>query len=165
MAKHLLDLAIDAESENVQLSAVNSALDRAGLKPSNEVVLSQGKAYDEILEDLEFGTMTRAESRRARGVEELQPEPLGHNESGLSDCRDCHADSAMSEQGERDRAYPAAPTADDGPSAAQPPRARPKRAREARSAPHIQGEDAIRIANQVNAAIGALRALPPGHGA
>ena len=40
MARNLLGLATEAESETVKLGATNSALDRAGLKPPAEVVLS-----------------------------------------------------------------------------------------------------------------------------
>jgi hypothetical protein len=162
MAKHLLDLAIDAESENVQLSAVNSALDRAGLKPSNEVVLSQGKAYDEILEDLEFGTMTRAESRRVRGIDDaIEPQPnttpapaYRHSESnGVGGQRDSNGYGV---QFDKPPYSPLAdPLADDGPSPRPSHRQGGNRPRERQSGRHITGEAALHLAAE-------LRGLPPG---
>lgn len=70
MAANLLGLAEDADSENVRLSATNSALDRVGIKSAHEVVVSAGtqSGFEEIFEDLQFSTMTRAQSRAARGL-------------------------------------------------------------------------------------------------
>lgn len=67
MAAHLLGLAECATSEAVQLGATNSALDRAGLKPPAEVVLSQGNTapWEEIFDSIQGGT--REESRARRG--------------------------------------------------------------------------------------------------
>ena len=72
MAKQLLWIAINAESEAVKLAAIRDALDRAGLKPPAEVVLSQGenKPYEEVFEGVGGGT--RAESRRDRGVHDAE---------------------------------------------------------------------------------------------
>lgn len=70
MAKELLGIAIDEKtSDSVKLKAIIAALDRAGLKPSTEVVVSAGNTsgFDEIYTDVFTGT--RAESRRARGME------------------------------------------------------------------------------------------------
>ena len=68
MARNLLGLATDAESETVKLGATNSALDRAGLKPPAEVVLSQGntKPYQEVFDEISAGS--RAESPRCSRV-------------------------------------------------------------------------------------------------
>ena len=72
MARNLLGLATEADSETVKLGATNSALDRAGLRPPNEVVLSQGdaKPYEEVFD--EIAGVSREESRRARGF--LEPD-------------------------------------------------------------------------------------------
>ena len=72
MAKQLLWIAINAESEAVKLAAIRDALDRAGLKPPAEVVLSQGenKPYEEVF--VGVGGGTRAESRRDRGVHDAE---------------------------------------------------------------------------------------------
>ncbi|WP_156661307.1 hypothetical protein, partial [Mycobacterium sp. 852002-51163_SCH5372311] len=43
MAKQLLGIALTADSEAVKLAAIKDSLDRAGLKPPAEVVLSQGE--------------------------------------------------------------------------------------------------------------------------
>ncbi len=68
MARNLLRLADDAESEQVQLKATDSALDRVGIRPPNEVFISPGqpKPWEEVYEGM--GTMTREESRAARGL-------------------------------------------------------------------------------------------------
>jgi hypothetical protein len=60
MAKQLLGIAIGAESEAVKLAAIRDALDRAGLKPLSEVVISQGEAkkYEQVF-DMIGGTPPR----------------------------------------------------------------------------------------------------------
>lgn len=67
MAKQLLGIALSADSEAVMLAAVKDALDRAGLKPTSEIVLSPGesKPYEEVFDSIAGGS--RAESHRARG--------------------------------------------------------------------------------------------------
>jgi hypothetical protein len=73
MAKKLLGIAIAGESETVKLAAIKDALDRAGLKPPAEVVLSQGNVapYEEIFDSI--ATNTREESRAARGYDGYPP--------------------------------------------------------------------------------------------
>lgn len=73
MAKQLLGIAESAESEAVKLAAVKDALDRAGLKPPTTVDVSLGppKPYEELISGLT--SMTRAESRAARGVPDDTP--------------------------------------------------------------------------------------------
>ncbi|MBX9979555.1 MAG: hypothetical protein K2Z76_08260 [Mycobacterium gordonae] len=57
MIKELLGLALTAESESVKLAAIKDVLDRGGLKPPAEVVLSQSEAkYYEIVFDSIGGT-------------------------------------------------------------------------------------------------------------
>jgi hypothetical protein len=77
MAKELLTIAITAESEAVKLAAIRDALDRGGLRPPAEVVLSQGetKPYEELFQGI--STASRAESRRARGVPDAQDNLAG----------------------------------------------------------------------------------------
>lgn len=76
MAKELLGIAIDPKtSDAVKLKAITAALDRAGIKPTTEVVVSAGNTsgFDEVFGDVFTGS--RAESRRARGME-LGPNDL-----------------------------------------------------------------------------------------
>ncbi|BBZ55905.1 hypothetical protein [Mycolicibacterium phocaicum] len=84
MAKELLGMAIDPNvADSVKLAAIKDALDRGGLKAPNQVVVSAGQTtgFDEIYTDVFTGT--RAESRRARGME-LGPndvDALGYSSS------------------------------------------------------------------------------------
>lgn len=77
MAKQLLGIALTAESESVKLAAIKDSLDRAGLRPPAEVVLSQAepKPYEQLFEGIT--TMSREESRRARGVSDASEDIAG----------------------------------------------------------------------------------------
>jgi hypothetical protein len=132
MAKNLLQLALGAESEQVNLAATNSALDRAGLKAPAEVVLSQGdsKPYEEIFEDIAGNT--RAESRRARGI----------------------VDDACAESARVPEAY-ARPAMDEDPR--QP---RPHREHRTLMPRHITGDTAIEAAAQAQDLDGGHRRYP-----
>lgn len=171
MAKQLLGIALTAEGEAVKLNAIKDALDRAGLKAPTQVEIGPTKPYEEVLSDVFDGIspMTRAESRRARGLSEegdIQPasglfeEP--RDTSGYAPVGD--GDSAE----QRIDPPPAMAAHDDSPP---PPPRQPRPRREGRQrqpqpAQHITGEDAIRAANAANRAIGALpepRALPSPH--
>lgn len=149
MAKELLGIALTAEGEAVKLAAIRDALDRAGLKPPAEVVLSQGesKPYEELFDDISSGS--RAESRRARGV---------------PDTDDSLADFGTEEQ---DTPPPPAMAA-EAHSQPDPPREpRPcetGRERDAQPpARHVTGEAAMRAANEANRQIGALKAIEGPH--
>ncbi|MGV0618149.1 hypothetical protein ABQE58_24975 [Mycolicibacterium elephantis] len=149
MAKQLLGIALTAEGEAVKLAAIRDALDRAGLKPPAEVVLSQGesKPYEELFDDIASGT--RAESRRARG---------------LPDTDDSLAGFGAEEQ---DTASPPAIAAETH-SQPEPPREpRPRETDHERDAQpparHITGEAAMRAANEANRQIGALKAIEGPH--
>jgi hypothetical protein len=74
MARELLGIAINGESESNRLAATRDALDRSGLRPPSEVVLSQGKPYEEIFDDIASGS--RSESRAARGFPDESIEPI-----------------------------------------------------------------------------------------
>lgn len=70
MAQKLLGIAIDEKTPvTVRLKAIRDALDRAGLKPTTEIAVSAGQSapYEDVFSDVFTGT--RAESRRARGME------------------------------------------------------------------------------------------------
>ncbi|WP_100459302.1 hypothetical protein [Mycobacteroides abscessus] len=73
MAAQLLRLGTEAESETVQLSATNSALDRAGITKPTQVELGpmEPKPYEQILEGIT--TETREESRARRGYNAYSP--------------------------------------------------------------------------------------------
>lgn len=64
----LIDFAFDdTKPPDIQLRAIQNALDRAGLKPPAEVVLSPGepKPYENVFDSL--AAFSREESRAARG--------------------------------------------------------------------------------------------------
>jgi hypothetical protein len=71
MAKQLLGIAVGAQSEPVKLAATRDALDRAGLKPPSEVVLSQGESapYEQIFDGI--ADISREESR---GLDPAEPD-------------------------------------------------------------------------------------------
>ena len=73
MAANLLRLGETAESETVQLSATNSALDRAGITKPTQVELGpmEPKPYEQILEGIT--TETREQSRARRGYNAYSP--------------------------------------------------------------------------------------------
>ena len=178
MARNLLGLATEADSETVKLGATNSALDRAGLRPPNEVVLSQGNAkpYEEVFD--EIAGVSREESRRARGFLEPDAEDRS-NASGFdagwqgsepsspsaSASRADEAGNAGAEWGGDPTGYEAASASvdeRDSDSAGNGPPRRPRpsqgdrdrhdqRPADTRSATahHITGDDALRVAAQL----------------
>lgn len=137
MAKELLGMATATDiSDAVKLAAIKDALDRGGLKAPNEVVVSPGQtpAYQEIFDSMT--TMTREESRLARGyTDELDSERTteqsgpDHGGIGLNGDYDPLAAPLADSDAERDR-------------------------RAAR--PHIVGDEAMRMANAANVAAGAF---------
>lgn len=144
VAKNLLGLALTAESETVQLGATNSALDRVGITKPTEVVLSQGEPaapWEEVFDGI--STATRAESRKARGIDDAGiQEPLGSH------------------------APPASAYADYGPTDVSPegvcdgggvPDARPPGP--AHQVHHVTGEAALEVAAQ----LAQTRGLPSPH--
>lgn len=191
MAQQLLGIAVGAESEAVKLAAIRDALDRAGLKPPAEVVLSQGesKPYEELFEDIAGGS--RAESRRARGLPdtddntagfaigaegvETQPPTQGEAPASSDNGESCaRREFRDSTPDPRDGDYQSANVngQQEASSAEYGPvrRSRPREfARERDAQPpgrHITGEAAMWLANEANRAIGALpepRALPSPH--
>jgi hypothetical protein len=168
-------MAIDPDvSDAVKLSAIKDALDRGGLKAPNEVVVSGGaqSGFDEIFDDIATGS--RSESRSLRGHPDDEAEAMEYEQ---------HSERSREATQPNPHTQPERPhpnceaTAGDGAdfvplnrpySDVDDDRACPSRSRRSprprdRSAPfHVTGDDALRIANQINAATGALRALPPG---
>lgn len=163
MAKQLLGIAVSAESEAVRLNAIRDALDRAGLKPPSEVVLSQGetKPYEQVFVGI-GGTPPDESSDLSSGYGSAggQPSP--------APAYDTHADGWQAEAGggvegqggiaadDADRSSRHAPPRqadrrDDG-SDRQPEN------RDGASSPtapapreiHITGMAAIRMANEAN---------------
>ncbi len=83
MARELLRIAIDDDvSDAVKLNAIKDALDRAGLKAPTQVEVEVGpKPWEGVVAGL--STMSRAESRAARGVPDTtQALPPGVIRSG-----------------------------------------------------------------------------------
>jgi hypothetical protein len=173
MAKALLGMAIDPNvSDAVKLSAIKDALDRGGLKAPSEVVLSPGQqaGFEEIFDDIATGS--RIESRRARGIDDSD-ETGGQHDSYPFDLavpqRNSPTAPAMPNSGsDTPPAYrgsdpPASPYEHAEQRRDRSPRSHPREPSAATTGPFVvTGEDAIRLANEANAAIGALRALPPG---
>jgi hypothetical protein len=168
----LIEFAFDDDKPaHVQLEAIKDSLNRAGLKPREQLEVGPIKQYEEIFDDIFTGT--RVESRRARGIEDDEAESIDYQGDSpphpamstgapnpvdyqrYSDGRDEMADI---EYRESDSSGPASTHSGEAMPPRPPHRPRPQR----RSAVHITGEDAIRVANQANFATGALRALPRG---
>jgi hypothetical protein len=83
LMRKLIEFAFDdTNPPDVQLKAIQNSLDRAGLKPPAEVVLSQGdkQPYEEVFEYIAGGS--RNESRKARGLPPLDEPGLAGYESG-----------------------------------------------------------------------------------
>lgn len=181
MAKELLGMAIDPDmAPAVKLSAIKDALDRGGLKAPETVVLSAGQqsGFEEIFDDIASGS--RAASRAARGIADNSlfnladyqgnnpPAPAspaadsvavqhdsdsnGHNYSGIQFDKTQYTGPASNEAAVGPVPRPSHQAGRDRPS-------------EAKCGPVIEGETAIIAANRANAAIGALRELPPGRSA
>lgn len=177
-----LEFAYDETKDaNVRLKAVQDALNRAGLQPISVVQVGAIKPHEEIMADLEFGTMTRAESRAARGIEDSDPNVIGPQShtppapaspnSGVEGRQPNYIDyqgdsNAQNEYGiQSDKppyAGPAPTVGDDGPIPRPSHQQHHERPPGAKWGPVVVGDDAIVLANATNAAIGALRALPPG---
>jgi hypothetical protein len=155
MAKQLLGIALTAEGESVKLAAIRDALDRAGLKPPAEVVLSQGetKPYEELFEGIAGGS--RAESRRARGVPDSDDSFAGVTRS--TESSEClpptqgDPDLPTQPDGQQLRREFRDPTTDARDFDRQRPPQPPQR--------HVTGDDAIRLANEANRQVGALPPL------
>jgi hypothetical protein len=150
----LIEFAFDdSKPPDTQLRAIQSALDRAGLRPPAEVVLSQGeppKPWEEVYEGLT--AMSRDESRRARGVPETE-----EIFAGLSSGSEGQSCNPPTQQDPADPNQPVDPrlrresldlTTDPRDSGRQRQPQRPQR--------HVTGDDAIRLANAANREIGAL---------
>jgi hypothetical protein len=161
----LIEIAFDDDKPAaVQLEAIKDSLNRAGLKPREQVEVGPIKQYEEIFDEISSGT--RVESRRARGIEDDDDsmESIGAENPPVDsmnpvEYEDNSQSTPMSE--------PLRHKARDSDSDRPVPTERDDNPRRRRQYPptHITGEDAIRVANQANAQIGALRALPPGRSA
>lgn len=168
----LIEFAFDDDKPaHVQLEAIKDSLNRAGLKPREQVELGPIKGYEEIFDDI--GSGSRVESRRARGYEDDADQIEDQHDSRSFDSAD-DANRPFNPVDRQADSHPQPATTDrrtdDADRAdrdefdrlsATHRRERERRDRQYRPT-HITGEDAIRVANQANAAIGALRALPPG---
>lgn len=171
MARELLGIALTADNESVKLAAIRDALDRAGLKPPAEVVLSQGetKPYETVFDSIGgdpqaagFGSAATGEDISA-GVD-ASPAPA----------YDLYADSGQAGAGAGvsrgrsmrydDAGYPAdeyaQTSSDTGPQEQGRPHPDDRDRRNQRAARHISGEAAIRAANWANAAMAESHGLP-----
>ena len=176
----LIDFAFDdTKPPDIQLRAIRDALDRSGLKPPSEVVLSQGetKPYEDVFDAI-GGTPP----------DESHCLPTGYGSGGIGATHSpasAYADTdcgSQAEAGEGVTDYSISgydhlhtgygPDYEDSDSSAQrfessrdesPPtpgrRDIDRDTRQQRPTRHITGEDAIRLANEANRQIGALPPL------
>lgn len=146
----LIEIAFDdSKPAAVQLDAIKDGLNRAGLKPREQVEVGPITPAEEIFADIFTGT--REESRRIRGYESPNPEI---DQTNLVD----HVLDGPSQTAPvDDHAYGGDYTehVDYGRPAATYRRYDDDRRSMRRSEFHVIGEDALRIANDT-------RALPPG---
>ena len=156
----LIEVAFDdSKPAAVQLDAIKDALNRAGMKPPTTVEIGPTKPFEEIFEGIAEST-TRAESRRARGLEpdaidldSSDRESISANYSPThpapaerTTCADTDYDRSDSTQAHR-RGYRDESHQRNWQNAAQ----------------HVTGDDAMTVATATNRAIGALpppRELP-----
>lgn len=159
MAKQLLGIALTAGGESVKLAAIKDALDRAGLKPPAEVVLSQGETrpYEELFDDIAGGS--RAESRRARGVPNTDDNLAGFDPGteGLESHPPTQGETALPTE------PPVQPARREFRDSTTDPREFGRERDAQPPARHITGDDAIRAANEANRQIGALKAIEGPH--
>lgn len=162
MAKKLLGIAISGESETVRLSAIRDALDRAGLKPPAEVVLSQGetKPYETVFESI--GGDSAAAGFPSAPIEDsisagayTSPAPAF---PGYADEDQAEAGSDGHAEADEYGAQPA-PT---GPPRQPRPRDGDRHRQPQPPSRHITGEAAIQVANWANRAMAESHGLPWG---
>lgn len=150
MAKQLLRMAInDNVADAVKLSAIKDALDRGGLKAPNEVVLSPGQTsgFDEVFDGIYSGPRTDRFESDAH-LAETPPAPAMDADTPQAVSRD---------YGQPDSYGPPAPQADDSRSPRQSQRARAQN-----RYTDLSDDDAIRLANEENAALAERYGLPWG---
>lgn len=159
----LIEFAFDdTKPPDVQLKAIQNSLDRAGLKPPSEVVLSQGemKPYELVFdsiggdpEDAGFPSVPTSEGISA-GVS-TSPAPAY---PGYAD--DEQAEAGSDVPGDADEYHAqSAPTG----SPRQPRQGERDRERQPQpGARHITGETAMQIANWANRAMAESHGLPWG---
>lgn len=158
----LIEFALDdTKPPDTQLRAIQNALDRAGLKPPAEVVLSPGepKPYETVFDSI--GSFSREESRAARGyTDELDiGKSRGDEPPGTDD--QTPAPPPAPAYTEHD------PCVENGSSSEDHTLPPPSRPREFDRHPHAQapvrhvtGEAAMRLANRANQQMGALPPMP-----
>ncbi|RIT57912.1 hypothetical protein [Mycobacteroides abscessus] len=147
----------DTKPPDTQLRAIQNALDRAGLKPPAEVVLSPGepKPYETVFDSI--GSLSREESRAARGYTDEPDIGKSRGDQPPGTDNQTPTPPPASAYTEHD------PCAENGPSCEDhmpPPSSRPhefdRHTQAQPPARHITGEAAMRIANQANRQVGAL---------
>lgn len=152
----LIEMAFDdTRPSSVQLEAIKDSLNRAGLKPREQVEIGPLTAFETVFDDIvserpgSFGTVDDSSYLATSGEndqidygvpDQPEPRPGGEHVSGRSSRAHGDYDRPRGPQTREQR----------GPD------------RNYRDGYHVTGDDAIRMANAANAEIGALRALPPG---
>lgn len=162
MAKKLLGIAISGGSESVRLNAIRDALDRAGLKPPSEVVLSQGEqtpfeaVFESIGGDPEAAGFPSApmDDAISAGVSPC-PAPAY---PGYGDDEQAEAGGDDTAEADEYRAQ-SAPT---GPPRQGSPRSRDRDTQPQPGARRISGEAAMQEANWANRAMADKYGLPWG---
>lgn len=153
----LIDFAFDdTKPPDIQLRAIQNALDRAGLKPPAEVVLSpaEPKPYENVFDSIATGT--RDQSRAARGYRADPGIGNSRGESLPSAATDDTSPPATAYTNEAQS--PETGFADE--TQMPPPPSTPHQSRRDMQpqppARHITGEAAMHLANEANRQIGAL---------
>lgn len=171
MAKQLLGIALTADSEQVKLTAIRDVLDRVGLKPPAEVVLSAGEtrpAYETVFESIGgdadaagFPSLSSEEDAAGQHASPASAYPdtgIGAQAEAGGDVAGCDRQAQADEYALQSSASgpPRQRTAriDDGDAqAGRRDGARSQHPPGPREV-HITGMDAIRLANAANAASG-----------
>jgi hypothetical protein len=173
----LIEFAFDdTKPPDVQLKAIQNSLDRAGLKPTAEVVLSQGetKPYETVFDSIGgepqtagFPSGTTGDGNSA-GVD-ASPAPAydPYADSGQAGAGGGGAPDATGGYGAADYQADeyAQPSGDTGPLREADRQVFDRDRRNQRAERHITGEDAIRAANWANAAMAESHGLPWGESA
>lgn len=157
MAQELLGIALTADAESVKLAAIRDALDRAGLRPPSELVLSQAdaKPYETVFDSI-GGNPSGATDYDAAGVDSASPAMVDATGYGGVAPATYAEGSEPSDTGPLREAVHREDHRDTQPQPRESARSQPVPApREV----HVTGMAAIRMANEANRTSGAMR--PP----
>ncbi|KQH75846.1 hypothetical protein AO501_12415 [Mycobacterium gordonae] len=171
----LIEFAFDdTKPPDVQLKAIQNSLDRAGLKPPAEVVLSQGEskaAFESVFDSIsavpldESAYLPRDHGVAGGAGESLDPGDFAHP-TQPSNPQTGHNNETATTSARENPGWPAGKDGDDssdgGRLGTATRGANDRDRRNQRAERHITGEAAIRAANWANAAMAESHGLPWG---